>query len=89
MLLILALTSITISRRTSGKAFLSCSRRVVSELICSHKRLEFERVNQHGLLFTWRGKIASLKPIVRVYRTLPLTKDLDGSPRRCARILQF
>lgn len=32
----------------------------------SHKAMKFERVNTHGLLFTWQGSDPSLKPIVCV-----------------------
>lgn len=30
-----------------------------------HRATKFERVNTHGLLFTWAGSDESLKPMVR------------------------
>lgn len=30
-----------------------------------HEKLAFEKVNGHGLLFTWRGSKPDLKPVVR------------------------
>ena len=36
-------------------------------LTASHEKLEFERVNTHGMLFTWPGSNPELKPIVRTH----------------------
>jgi Gly-Xaa carboxypeptidase len=29
-----------------------------------HEKLELEKVNEHGLLFTWKGSKPDLKPVV-------------------------
>lgn len=46
-----------------------------------HKHLELEHANTHGLVYTWKGKDASLKPVMLaahqdVVPVLPETRDL-------------
>ena len=35
-----------------------------------HEQLSFERINVHGLMFTWNGSNPDLKPIVSIHPPL-------------------
>lgn len=52
-----------------------------------HDKLDFEKVNEHGLLFTWRGSKPDLKPVVSHEPSLSaaqsLTAAIDGASGWC------
>ena len=41
-----------------------------------HENVELEKVNTHGLLYTWTGTDTSLKPILLMGSSLPVSADL-------------
>ena len=50
----------------------------------SHKTMKSEKVNTHGLLYTWQGSKPDLKPIVSRHFSRPATLinvDINGPPR--------